>query len=152
MTRAWRAAILAVLAGCGGHDVRTAGDGVGVSGDATAILFTPREGVYDAKARRAWFSAADGKAVGTFMKGFPDATRIAPGTYLFKVKCVDPTMGPRAPVELRETFMLFTATVQAGHFYELACDPLKASLIDRGKELEPVRGLLRPATAERLRQ
>jgi hypothetical protein len=150
---AWSAVSTALLAGCGGTaDIRDADPGLQQSDAKVAILFTPREGVYDAKARRAWFSAADGKAVGTFMKGFPGATRLAAGTYLFKVNCVDPTFGPRAPADLRETFMLFTATVQAGHFYELACDTRDARAIDRGTRFESVRDRMLPAAAEKLQQ
>src|SRR5262245_16097991 len=122
------ACVLAVLAGCGGADIRSADEGRADS--EVAILFTPRTGVYDAKARSARFSAADGKAVGTYMSGFPDVTRIAPGTYMFKIRCFDPTLyDPRLASPLAETFMLFQATVAAGHFYELGCDAMNAYAI-----------------------
>jgi hypothetical protein len=149
----WAAVSTAALAGCAGADIRSADDGAQRPASEVAILFTPRQGVYDPKARRAHFSAADGKAVGTFMKGFPDATRIAPGTYLFKVRCFDPTLySPRHGSQWAETFMLFQATVEAGHFYELGCDVMKAYAIDRGTRFEAVKDLLHPDAAEKLRR
>src|SRR4051812_28379439 len=139
----------AMLAGCAA-DIRNADEGSQKLSDSeAAILFTPRTGVYDAKARRARFSAADGKAVGTFMSGFPDATRIAPGTYLFKVRCFDPTL---ANSKYEDTFMLFQAKVEAGHFYELACGVMGASVVDRGTRFEGVKHLLHPDAAEKLRR
>ena len=149
MKSLWIACSLVVLGGCGGADIRDAQEATPKAGAEVAILFTPRTGVYDAKARRAIFSAADGKAVGTFMSGFPDATRIAPGTYMFKVRCFDPTMRDS---RFEDTFMLFQATVEAGHFYELTCNVMGASAIDRGTRFEAVKHLLHPDAAEKLRR
>lgn len=146
---AWSAASVALLAGCGAADIRNADEGVQRPDSELAILFTPRQGVYDAKARRARFSAANGKAVGTWMGGFPDATRIPPGSYLFKVMCYDPAL---ANSKYADTFMLFQGTVEAGHFYELACDFRGASMIDRGTRLESVKHLLHPDAVEKLRR
>lgn len=150
---AWSAASIALLAGCGTADIRNADEGVQQPDSAVAILFTPRKGVYDAKARTARFSAADGNPVGTFMSGYPDATRVAPGTHLFKVSCFDPKLySASAPSPLAERFMLFEATVEPGHFYELGCDLMKAYAIDRGNRLEAVKDLLHPDAAEKLRR
>lgn len=144
--------LLAALAGCAA-DIRNVDSAASRDDSAVAILFTPRQGVYDAKARRAHFSAANGKAVGTYMSGYPDATRVAPGTHLFKVRCFDPKLwSPNTPSPLAERFMLFEATVEAGHFYELGCDTMKAYAIDRGARFDAVSDLLHPDAAERLRR
>jgi hypothetical protein len=150
MKNIWIAGALAALAGCAA-DIRNADEGSQQLPDSeTAILFTPRTGVYDAKARRARFSAADGNAVGTFMKGYPDATRIAPGTYMLKVLCFDPTLGPK----WGESFLLFQAKLEAGHFYELSCSSNVTGpvAIDRGTQFEGVKHLLHPDAAEKLRR
>ena len=153
MKNRWIACALAALAGCAGADIRTANEGAQRPDSEMAILFTPREGVYDAEARRAHFSAANGRAVGTFMSGFPDATRIAPGTYLLKVRCFDPKLwSPRLPSPLAERFMLFQATVEPGHFYELGCDTMNAYAIDRGTAFESVKNLLHRDAVEKLRR
>jgi hypothetical protein len=149
----WIACALAALAGCGGADIRNADEGTQRPDSEIAIVFTPKEGVYDAKARSARLSAADGKAIGTSMSGFPDATRIAPGTYMFKVRCFDPTLyNPRSNSQLGETFMLFEAKVEAGHFYEIACDVFKAYIVDRGNRFESVKHLLHSDAVQKLRR
>jgi hypothetical protein len=148
MKNKWAVFVLAALAGCAA-DIRNVDDAASLQDSAVAIVFTPRQGVYDAKARRAILSAADGRAVGTFMGGFPDATRIAPGTYSFKVRCFDPVL---ASSKYADTFMLFEGTVQAGHFYELACNVMGASMVDRGTRFESVKDLLHPDAAGKLRR
>jgi hypothetical protein len=148
MKNKWIVWTLAALAGCAA-DIRNADEAAPVADAEAAILFTPREGIYDKKAPRARFSSADGKAVGTYFKGYPDATRIAPGTYMFKVQCFDPTLG----LKYGESFLLFQATVEAGHFYELTCALFKgASAIDRGTRFEAVKHLLHPDAVEKLRR
>lgn len=136
----------ATVAGCGGSEVRNAYEGAARADSEVAVLFTPKEGVYTDKRRRALFSAVDGKPVGTYMDGYPTATRVLPGTYMLKVNCFDPEL-PKW-----ESFMLFRATLEAGHYYELACDLIKASAIDRGTRYESVKDRLHPAAAEKLRR
>ena len=148
---AWSAVSTALLAGCGGTaDIRDADQGLQAPDAKVAILFTPREGVYDAKARSARFSGVGGKTIGTSMGGFPDVTRVTPGTHLFKVRCFDPRFWDPHKPSMAETFMLFEATVEAGHFYELGCD-MNAHAIDRGTSLESVKNLLHPDAVEKLR-
>ncbi len=153
MKNKWIIGAFAVLAGCGGADIRSADEGLQRPDSEVSILFTPRKGVYDAKARTARFSAVDGNPVGTFMSGYPDATRVAPGTHLFKVMCFDPKLySPNVPSPLAERFMLFEAKVEPGHFYELGCDLGKAYVIDRGTSLEAVKDLLHPDAAQKLQR
>jgi len=142
----------AALAGCGGSEVRNAYEGADRADSEVAILFTPKEGVYSDKRRRALFSAIDGKPVGTYMDGYPTATRVLPGTYMLKVKCLDPQLQSHQNSGRWDSFLLFRATVQAGHFYELACDFINASAIDRGTRYESVKDLLPPAAVEKLRR
>ncbi len=139
----------AALAGCGGGEVRNAYEGADRADSEVAILFTPKESVYTDKRRRALFSAVDGKPVGTYMDGYPTATRVLPGTYMLKVNCFDPQL---ANTGKWDSFLLFRATVQAGHFYELTCEFGNASTIDRGTRYESVKDLLHPAAAEKLRR
>jgi hypothetical protein len=148
---AWSAVSSVLLAGCGTADIRNADEGLQRPDSELAILFTPRKGVYDAKARSARFSGVDGKTIGTSMGGFPDVTRVAPGTHLFKVRCFDPAFWDPHRPSMAETFMLFEATVEAGHFYELDCS-MKAHTIDRGTSLESVTNLLLPDAVEKLRR
>ncbi len=153
MINKWIVGALALLAGCGGADIRSADEGLQRPDSEVAILFTPRKGVYDEKARTAHFSAADGKAVGTSMSGYPNVTRVAPGTHLFKVMCFDPRLWrSNVPSPLAERFMLFEATVEPGHFYELGCDMMTPYAIDRGTRFEAVKDLLHPDAVEKLRR
>jgi hypothetical protein len=102
-----------------------------------AILFTPKKDAYADQRPRALFSAVDGKHVGTDMAGYPAATRVLPGDVLVKVNCTIDDPHPRW-----DSFLLFRATLKAGHYYELACDRVTASAIDRGTSYESIRHLL----------
>jgi hypothetical protein len=144
ITRLACAALLTgALAACSTPEVRNT-EGAERGASEIAVLFTPKPDAYADKRPRAHFSAADGKHYGTFMAGYPAATRVVPGAALIKVNCFDPAL-PRM-----ESFLLFRTTLQAGHYYELTCDLFSASAIDRGTSYESIRHLLPAAIQDKL--
>jgi hypothetical protein len=102
-----------------------------------ATLFTPKKSAYSDQRPRALFSAVNGIHYGTAMVGYPAVTRVLPGEALVKVNCTMDDPHPRL-----DSFVLFRATLKAGHFYELVCDHVTASAIDRGTSYEPINNLL----------
>lgn len=79
------------------------------------------------------------------MAGYPAATRVLPGDVLVKVNCTTDAGHPRW-----DSFLLFRATLKAGHYYELSCDGVTASAIDRGTSYESIRHLLPDAIHAKL--
>jgi hypothetical protein len=137
-------ALSGALTACSAPEVRNTYEGPDRSRAEVAILFTPRPDAYPDKRSRAHFSAVDGKHYGTYMAGYPAATKVVPGDVMVKVNCFD------AQPAKWETFLLFRARLEAGHYYELACDHFSASAIDRGTDYESIRHLLPAAIQDQL--
>jgi hypothetical protein len=138
MRMGWVLAVTAAVTGCGGDAVRDGYDGAARADSQVAVLFTATPEAAADKKRRAFLSGIDGRTAAAGAT----VTRVIPGTHLFSVNCVD--SGPART----ESSVLFQATVQAGHYYELGC----SSAVDRGTTLESVRRLLDPGVAEKLRR
>jgi hypothetical protein len=51
-----------------------------------------------------------------------------------------------------DSFLLFHATLKAGHYYELSCNRVTASALDRGTSYESIRHLLPDAIHAKLAQ
>jgi hypothetical protein len=131
------ALLAGALMACSAPGVRNTYDGPERAASDVAILFTPKESAYSDQRPRALFSAVNGKIYGTDMAGYPAVTRVLPGEALVKVNCTMDNPHPRW-----DSFLLFRATLKAGHFYELVCDRVTASAIDRGTSYESIRHLL----------
>lgn len=141
------ALLMGGLTACSTPEVKNTYEGPARAGSEVAVLFTPRGDAYTDKRPVALFSAVDGRHYGTATNGFPLATRLLPGDALIKVKCaVDATD------RSRDVFLLFRATLKTGHYYELACDRVTASAIDRGTSYESIRHLLPDAIQAALAQ
>jgi hypothetical protein len=134
----WVLAATAAVTGCGGGAVRDAYEGAARADSEVAVLFTPTPEAAADKKRRAFLAGIDGRT----LDAGATATRVIPGTHLFNANCVD-----SGPAKI-ESSVLFQATVQAGHYYELGC----ASAVDRGTTLESVRRLLDPGVVDKLRR
>ena len=146
ITRLPWAALLAVsISGCSAPEVKNTYEGPQRPDSEVAILFTPKAETYSDKRPRALFSAIDGKHYGTETAGYPAATRVLPGDVLIKVNCTMDAGHPRW-----DSFLLFRARLKAGHYYELACDRVTASAIDRGTSYDAIRHLLPPQLHEKL--
>jgi len=141
------ALLVSALAACSAPGVRNTYEGPERAAPEIAVLFTPRKDAYTDKRPRAFFSAIDGRHYGTSMNGFPEATRVLPGEVLIKVKCATDD-----PQREWDVFLLFRATLKAGHYYELGCDRVIASAIDRGTNYESIRHLLPEAIQAKLAQ
>jgi hypothetical protein len=138
------ALLTGALAACSAPEVRNSYEGPERTPSDVAVLFTPKHDAYPDRRARAHFSAVDGKHYGTYVAGYPAATKVVPGEVLIKVNCFD------APPAKWESFLLFRATLEAGHYYELACDHFTASAIDRGTSFESIRHLVPAAIQDKL--
>ena len=127
----------APLAGCGGG-VINAYDGTVRADRDVAVLFTPKADSRDHGGSRAVLSGVGGRNYGTYMKGYPEVTRVLPGKFMVKVLCYDTSSGSRG----LSRFLLFSADLEAGHYYELGCNLLTASYTDRGTDYNKIRDLL----------
>ena len=141
------AALTGALAACSAPAVKNTYEGPERAASEVAVLFTPKRDAYSDKRPRALFSAVDGRHYGTDMAGYPAAARVAPGEVLIKVNCTMEGPDPRW-----DSFLLFHVTLQAGHYYELGCDRVTASAIDRGTSYESIRHLLPEALRTGLAQ
>jgi hypothetical protein len=141
------AVLTGALTACGAPEVKNTYEGPERAASEVAVLFTPRRDAYTDKRPRALFSAVDGRRYGTDMAGYPAAARVAPGEVLVKVNCTVDDPHPRW-----DSFLLFHATLKAGHYYELACDRVTASAIDRGASYDSIRHLLPEALQAGLAQ
>ena len=141
------ALLTGALTACSTPGVKNTYEGPARVASEVVVLFTPREDAYTDKRPRAFFSAVDGRHYGTSANGFPWAARVLPGEVLIKVKCAWEEPYPRS-----DAFLLFRATLQQGHYYELACDRVTASAIDRGTSYESIRHLLPEAVQATLAQ
>lgn len=129
--------LAATLTACSAPEVRNTYEGAERPNSEVAILFTPQPRSFRDAYPRALFSAVDGRTFGSATLGYPAVARVAPGEVLVKVNCVPPGTHPRW-----DSFLLFRTQLKAGHYYELACNRVTASAIDRGTSYEAVRHLL----------
>lgn len=128
--------LIFVLTGCGGG-VINAYDGPARASREVAVLFTPKTDPRVHGGDRAVLSGVGGKNYGTYMNGYPEVTRVLPGKYMIKVLCYDTSGGSSG----LSRFLLFSADLEAGHYYELTCNPSTASYTDRGTDYNKVRDL-----------
>ena len=129
--------LIFALTGCGGG-VINAYDGPARASRDVAVLFTPKTNPRVHGGDRAVLSGVGGKNYGTYMNGYPEVTRVLPGKFMIKVLCYDTSSGSRG----LSRFLLLSADLEAGHYYELTCDLLTASYVDRGTDYNKVRSLL----------
>lgn len=128
----------AVVSGCVGMVGLAGGsakayDGGERSDAQVATLFTARQGSLFAKIEgaSAMLSRVDDLVVGDDMlKGYPHVTKVLPGRHRIVSKCL---------VGSKFAFPAWTATLEAGHYYQLICQDngdgyASASYIDRGRE------------------
>jgi hypothetical protein len=141
------AALLASLLMACSPELGNTYDGPERAASEVATLFTPKRAAYSDQRPRALFSAVNGQHYGTDMSGYPAVTRVLPGEAVVKVNCTTDDPHPRS-----DRFLLFRATLKAGHFYELVCDRSTASAIDRGTSYESIRHLLPDAIHTKLAQ
>ena len=111
-----------------------------------AILFTPEIDSPSNERSGGYLSAVDGQTVGTFMDGYPQATKVLPGTYLIKVGCIEMIL------KKSDSFHLLRAKFEAGHYYELICERFSIAAIDRGTNYKSVEPLLSKSLKEQLRR
>lgn len=135
------------LVGCASSDkVISAFDGPDRSDRDVAILFTPAIDAPSRERSGGLLSAVDGKAVGSYMDGYPRATKVLPGSRLIKVGCLD------AIFNKNMDFRLLRATFEAGHYYELICSPFSVAAVDRGTDYASVEPLLSDSLKKQLRR
>jgi hypothetical protein len=108
-----------------------------------AILFTPE--IESSKNGRSGglLSAVGATTVGSFMDGYPRATKVLPGEHLIKVGC---------PFIRDLSFRLVRAKFEAGHYYELVCEGFSVAAIDRGTSYRAVEQMLSDSLKEQLRR
>jgi len=140
LTLGCTALLVSALMACSAPKVRNAYEGPERAASDVATLFTAKKSAYPDQRPRALFSAVNGKHYGTAVVGYPTVARVLPGEALVKVYCVTDDL----PASW-DKFLLFYATLRAGHFYELACDRFTASAIDRGTSYESIHHLLADA-------
>ena len=141
------ALLIAALAACSATaKVIKAYSGPERSDREVAILFTPQIKSPSIERSGALLAAVDGNTVGSFMDGYPAATKVLPGTYLIKVGC------PSLLQNRNMDFRLLRATFEAGHYYELICAQFSATAVDRGTSFSSVAPLLPDSLKEQLRR
>jgi hypothetical protein len=140
LTLGCTALLVGALMACSAAKVRNAYEGPERAASDVATLFTARKSAYSDQRPRALFSAVNGKHYGTAIVGYPTVARLLPGEVLVKVYCITDDLPPSW-----DKFLLFYASLKAGHFYELVCDSFTASAIDRGTSYESIHHLLADA-------
>jgi hypothetical protein len=111
-----------------------------------AILFTPEIQAPSNDRSGGWLAAVDGQPVGSYMDGYPQATKVLPGSYLFKIGC------PELILNKSTSFHLVRAKLEAGHYYELICERFSVAAVDRGTSYKSVEPLLSKSLKEQLRR
>ena len=109
-----------------------------------AILFTPEIDSSSNGRNGGVLSAVGGNTVGTFMDGYPRATKVLPGEYLIKVGCPDMIR------KNNMNFRLLRAKFEAGHYYELICEGFSIAAVDHGASYRSVEHLLPDSIKDQL--
>ena len=138
--------MLALLGCASTGTVMNGYDGPERSDREVAILFTPEIDPPSYERRGGVLSAVGGKTVGSFMDGYPRATKVLPGEYLIKVGCLDMIL------KNNMDFRLLRARFEAGRYYELVCERSSVAALDRGASYKSVEHLLPASVKDQLRR
>lgn len=136
--------LIMALSGCAAGGVINAYSGPEQADRDVAILFTPKDDPSSGEQKGAALTGIDGKNFGTELAGFPAVIKVMPGTVTVKVRCISPFN--------ISSFRLFTAKLEAGHYYELICEQWSASYIDRGTDYNSVKSRLPDSVRDKLRR